>query len=202
MDLTAERVEAAAWLRQSFAIPQETPLEGLGELAGDPRLVRANLYWDLGEYETARQQIDPLLEEIHSDPVASFRLLPWLLEKGFYRSAILTSRQILSLAGLDDFSTLSAPAYFNHIRFGVYFKDLVLQYAKAENLNPLLVFAVMRQESLFEGFAESGAGARGLMQIMPATGSEICQLNGLASQIHAEDDFTVLWSASDLGHAT
>jgi soluble lytic murein transglycosylase len=36
----------------------------------------------------------------------------------------------------------------------------------------------MRQESLFEGFAVSSAGARGLMQIMPATGQEIAtQMN-------------------------
>jgi soluble lytic murein transglycosylase len=31
----------------------------------------------------------------------------------------------------------------------------------------------MRQESLFEGFVTSAAGARGLMQIIPITGEEI-----------------------------
>lgn len=194
VDLPAERVEAAAWLRQTFALPPETSLEGLGELAADPRLQRANLYWDLGLYETAREQIDPLLGEISSDPAANFRLLPWLLEKGFYRSAILTSRQILTLAGMDDFSTFLAPAYFNHIRFGVFFKDLVLQYARAENLNPLLLASVIRQESLFEGFAESGAGARGLMQIMPATGQEIANSMGWPANFTPEDLYRPLVS--------
>ncbi|NIW44049.1 MAG: transglycosylase SLT domain-containing protein, partial [candidate division Zixibacteria bacterium] len=33
----------------------------------------------------------------------------------------------------------------------------------------------MRQESLFEGFVTSTAGARGLMQIIPSTGEEISQ---------------------------
>lgn len=194
VDLPAERVEAAAWLRQTFAISQETSLDDLGDLGGDPRIQHANLYWDLGEYETARLQIDSLLEEIHSDPAASFRILPWLMDKGFYRSAILTSRQILSLAGMDDFSTLSAPVYFNHIRFGVYFKDLVLQYARSENLNPLLLMAVMRQESLFEGFAKSGAGARGLMQIMPATGSEIADSMGWPANFTPDDLYRPLVS--------
>jgi soluble lytic murein transglycosylase len=74
---------------------------------------------------------------------------------------------------MDNNATLNAPAYFNHIRFGTFFQNLALSFANAEKLNPLFLFSVMRQESLFEGFASSGAGARGLMQIMPATGQEI-----------------------------
>jgi soluble lytic murein transglycosylase len=101
-----------------------------------------------------------------------------LLERNFYRQAILSSRQILDLAHLDDAGTLGAPPYFNHIRFGVYFRDLVLSTAQAEELNPLFLLSVIRQESLFEPFARSGADARGLMQIMPATGQEVVsQLN-------------------------
>lgn len=37
------------------------------------------------------------------------------------------------------------------------------------SLDPALLFAIMRQESAFHSQATSGAGARGLMQIMPAT---------------------------------
>jgi soluble lytic murein transglycosylase len=36
----------------------------------------------------------------------------------------------------------------------------------------------VRQESLFEGFVHSSAGARGLMQIMPATGESIAEQMG------------------------
>jgi soluble lytic murein transglycosylase len=35
------------------------------------------------------------------------------------------------------------------------------------------MFSVIRQESLFEGFVSSTAGAHGLMQIIPATGEQI-----------------------------
>ncbi len=35
------------------------------------------------------------------------------------------------------------------------------------------MFSVIRQESLFEGFVRSSAGAHGLMQIIPATGQQI-----------------------------
>ena len=106
------------------------------------------------------------------------------LKMGFYRSAIFTSRQVLTLAGMDNNATLNAPAYFNHIRFGTYFQDLVLSFANTEKIDPLFLFSVMRQESLFEGFASSGAGARGLMQIMPATGQEISDQIELAAELY------------------
>jgi len=68
--------------------------------------------------------------------------------------------------------------FFNHIRFGVYFKDLVLAAAQENDLHPLLLLSVIRQESMFEGYARSSAGARGLMQLMPATGAEVAARMG------------------------
>jgi soluble lytic murein transglycosylase len=99
----------------------------------------------------------------------------------------LTTRQLLSLAGLSDTATLSAPIYFTHVRFGVYYKDQVLTVAQKENINPLFLFSVIRQESLFEGFVQSSAGARGLMQIVPATARGIVNDLGWPSNYSDED---------------
>mgnify|MGYP000847790409 CR=1 FL=1 len=172
-DLAQERAQAEDWLRTTFSLPPETDLSGLGSLADDPRMVRGAAFWELGLYSEARDEFEAVRKSILSDPAQTYRLMNYLLDLGLYRSAILASRQILDLANLDDAGTLQAPAYFNHIRFGVYFRDLVMEASQAENLHPLFLLSVMRQESLFEGFASSGAGARGLMQIMPATGKEI-----------------------------
>ena len=96
-----------------------------------------------------------------------------LIEIGLYRSGIIATRRVLDLAGLDDAGTLTAPVWFNHQRFGLYYGDLVQANAEEYGFDPLLITSVMRQESLFEGFVTSTAGARGLMQVIPSTGEEI-----------------------------
>jgi len=106
---------------------------------------------------------------------------------GYYRKAILLSRQILDLANLDDLSTLNTPVYFNHIRFGTYYKDLIMPAAQKYAFHPLLLFSVIRQESLFEGFISSSAGARGLMQLMPNTAQEIVDRSGWPESYSEED---------------
>jgi soluble lytic murein transglycosylase len=164
---------AEGWMRVTFNLSPETDLSDPGDLAQEPRFQRGSAFWSLGLYDQASQEFESLRVDLESDAVKSFLLIPPLLKMGFYRSAIFASRQVLTLAGMDNNATLNAPAYFNHIRFGTFFQDLVLSYANTEKLNPLLLFSVIRQESLFEGFANSGAGARGLMQIMPATGQDI-----------------------------
>ena len=172
-DLNLERATAEQWMRTTFGLGSNVDLSGLGDLAGDNRLKRALYFWQLGLLNESLNEFDSLRQAVQSDPVNTYRLTNQLLDLGFYRLAILSSRQVLNLANLDDASTLDAPVFFNHIRFGVYFKDLVLAAAQENNLHPLLLLSVIRQESMFEGYARSSAGARGLMQLMPATGAEV-----------------------------
>jgi soluble lytic murein transglycosylase len=47
---------------------------------------------------------------------------------------------------------------------------LIVREAAASGVPPALVYGVIRQESLFQTGARSGAGATGLMQVMPGTG--------------------------------
>lgn len=48
-----------------------------------------------------------------------------------------------------------------------------------EGVQPALLLAIMRQESGFKTAAESGAGARGLMQLMPATARLVARQQGV-----------------------
>ena len=53
---------------------------------------------------------------------------------------------------------------------GTPYGDLIYAAARRHRLNPALVAAVVRAESAFDPAARSTRGARGLMQLMPATG--------------------------------
>lgn len=174
IDLEAERAEAAAWLRVTFYLPPETNLNTPGELLNDLRLQRGREFWELGLYDEARLEFEHLRDDVSTDAATSFRLGNYLLDLGLYRPAIFAMRQVLSLAGMESQAkALRAPIYFNHIRYGMYYSDLVEEYASDYGFHPLFIYSVMRQESLFEGFVRSAAGARGLMQIVPATGANI-----------------------------
>ena len=173
-DLAQERKDAEAWLRVTFGLPPETDLNGPGALAQDPRFVRGTELWELGMYDEARVEFESLRESIETDAVSSFRLANHLLEIGLYRSAIFAAREVLNLAGLDSQSaSLTAPAYFNHLRYGLYYHDLIITEGQRYGMDPLFMFSLIRQESLFEGFVSSTAGAHGLMQIIPDTANQI-----------------------------
>lgn len=51
----------------------------------------------------------------------------------------------------------------------------VLSAAKLTGLTPQLIYSVMRQESLYQRDAFSSAGARGLLQMLPATARRVAQ---------------------------
>jgi soluble lytic murein transglycosylase len=187
VDLIAERSEAERWLRETFSIAGEADLSGLGYMGSDVRILRGLEFWRLGEYERARYEFEDLRQSVTSDATDTYRLMNFFHELGLYRSAILASRQVLTLAGMDDAATLSAPALFNHIRFGTYYAGLVIPAAQEKGFHPLFVWSTMRQESLFEGFISSSAGARGLMQIIPSTGQEIYERSGYPQNYQSAD---------------
>lgn len=59
-------------------------------------------------------------------------------------------------------------------------KPLVYNFAQQNDIDPHLVFAIIRAESGFETTARSPAGAQGLMQIMPETAEWIAGQKGVA----------------------
>lgn len=66
-----------------------------------------------------------------------------------------------------------------HLAYQRPFEELVHEAARQYELEPHLIWAVMREESHFRQHAVSWVGARGLMQIMPATGQEIAGRKGV-----------------------
>jgi soluble lytic murein transglycosylase len=173
IDRPSELNQANLWMLTTFNYPTDTDFSIPGPMASDARFMRGQAFWNLGLYEQAEAEFSDLREEANNDPLTSYRLAVYLSDLGIYRQAILAARQVLDLAGLDDAGTLTAPLLFSHIRFGAYYPELVAPGAQEHGFDPLFIWSTLRQESLFDPTIQSGAGAMGLMQIMPATGADI-----------------------------
>ncbi len=195
VDLNSERQQAEAWLRVTFNLPTDTDLSGPGTLLSDARMVRGTELWNLGLQDEARLEFEDLRTSVGNSPADSYRLANYLLTLGLYRPAINAFRQVLTLAGMNTQSqTLAAPVYFNHVRYGLYYQDLISPAAQQTGFDPLFLFSVVRNESLFEGFVRSSAGARGLMQITPDTGQLISDNLGWPPNYTSDDLYRPLVS--------
>jgi soluble lytic murein transglycosylase len=174
VDMAAERSEAESWLRVTFNLPADTDLAQAGPLLSDSRLIRGTELWSMGLQDDARLEFEDLRAAVENEPANTYRLMNYMLDLGLYRPAVFAARQVLTLAGeVSQAQTLAAPRFFNHIRYGLYYQDIIAPAAHNNGFDLLFLYSVVRQESLFEGFVRSSAGARGLMQIVPATGQEI-----------------------------
>jgi soluble lytic murein transglycosylase len=117
-----------------------------------------------------------------SDPMALAQLSLIFHEQGLYG---LAARCASRLAGMWPGGTIhDAPIDVRRLAYPLAYADVISREARAYELDPLLLAALIRQESLFEPVAESYAGARGLGQVMPATGEGIAHSLGL-------DDFVL-----------
>jgi len=68
-----------------------------------------------------------------------------------------------------EYKTLRKQASYWQSLYPIPFVQVIEQWAQKRNLNPMLVTALIRQESRFEPKIESDAGAKGLMQVIPET---------------------------------
>lgn len=169
-----EKIGAIQWMRTKFNISSDINLSDAGDLANNILYQRGDAFWKLGLTSKAQSEFESLRQELTNDAVNSFRLMTHMQELGLNQTAVLCARQILDLIGLGQATFIpDTPKYFNHIRFGVYYRDLIVPTAVENNIDPLLLFSVIRQESLFEADIVSSQGASGLMQIIPSVGTEI-----------------------------
>ncbi len=176
VDLAAnliERFAAEVWLREEIGLEPGTDLSSSSPLSlTDGRLIRGEKLWRLGLFQEAKSELESLRLEYSDDPVASYQLASYFRDLGLYRSSILAASSVLKILETDIFN---APSYMGKLIYPTYYADLVVEEAEKYGYDPLLQFALIRQESLFESFAQSHAAARGLSQVIPDTGEYIAQ---------------------------
>ena len=187
INYTAEKAEAQAWIRFVYDVSDELDFNDLSPLLIDDRFVRGAEFWTLGLSEEALIEFDSLQKAVADDAIKSYILGNYLIENRIYRQGIFAIRRVLDLAGLDDAGTMDAPIYFNRLRFGLYFPEIVFPAAEATIFHPLYIYSVIRQESLFESSITSYAAAKGLMQMTNIAWQEVNN-KGVLEVNYPEDD--------------
>ena len=125
----------------------------------------------LGFYENAKWEILHLEKSVRKNLAG----VMWLAD--LYSQAKTYSQSVRLLHLYKNYKTkkgeknLSAQ-FWKHF-FPLAHADTIGEFSKTYNVDPYFVKGLIRQESLFEAEALSVAGARGLMQIMPATGKKL-----------------------------
>lgn len=170
-DEAAEQAEAEAWLANWLGLESA---EGIGalspELAQNPHLIVGRKLWQLGLYEEAKRELEALRTDYGQDVLSSYQLALFFRDLGLYRSSIIAAVTVMGLTGTGAFD---APRFIARLSYPTYYADLVVPLARQYGYDPLLQFALIRQESLFESFATSSAVAQGLSQVIPDTGAYI-----------------------------
>ena len=133
-------------------------------LALKPAFKRIRELYDIGRPTDAYREWSYEIERMSAEEkrVAARLAHNW----GWHFTAIITTAQAGHFADLD-------------LRFPLLYQNEVNLEAERQNLNPSLVYGVIRRESAFRETAVSPAGALGLMQVMPYTARKLSKQMGI-----------------------
>ncbi len=160
---------AADKMKLPYRIEQENAatIEDFSEaefLADNPHLLRARELYFLDRPVDARREWFQALRHLDAEEIKKAAVLAssWKWYDGAIKTVAKTSHR-------SDYS----------LRFPTPFKQQVFDHADARQLDPSVIYGVIRRESLFDPMARSSVGALGLMQLMPSTARRVAKSLGM-----------------------
>jgi len=158
--LAARRLHREPWV----------PSAGIDSVVTDSAmlaaLARAELLLQLGMDSEAQLEYDWVASEAERSVEATLAAAHAFRQRDLAPRAIRLGNKALSSGAPRD-------ERLYEVLYPLAFKGALTREAERHRLDPALVAALIRQESSFEPRATSPAGARGLMQIMPAVGRQL-----------------------------
>ena len=158
--------ELTAWVATWAGSVPTAPLAALGFSE------RARLLAEVGLENEASAEWTEALRVSERQPWANLRVARAAHEAGVPYTALLAAAALVAAAPP---TASPPPVALRQLLFPTPYAALVQREAAARGLDPRLLYALLRQESLFNPNATSWVGARGLGQVMPATGQGIAQ---------------------------
>ena len=147
-------------------------------LAADPGFARVDLLRRIGLVEFALLELEDVVQRAAGDPVRLYAMSSAYVKEERYHLALRILRRHLS--ALTTTGHPAVPRAFWEMVYPFGWRSEVSEAAERTGLDPFLVAAVVREESSYYPRAVSRAGARGLMQLMPATAQPMAENRGLA----------------------
>lgn len=142
----------------------------------DPALDRARLLTDLGLDDFALSEAELVKEKVQLRSMKALEAVV-LARRGDRRKSVLVIRDAFPSLGGPFQATV--PDEARKLYYPLDYQEPIRTWAAQNRIPPYLIFGIIRQESAFDTNAQSWAGARGLMQLMPATARELATKNGL-----------------------
>ena len=150
------------------------------------RVAKAGDLEVIGLTDLAIKELNKALERAPDSPKLNLRLAQIYSERGETFQATLVLRK--GYPDLYSYRDADVPREAWEIFFPLIEWNTIKQEAGRYGIDPYLAAGLIRQESVFNPNAVSRVGARGLMQVMPATGQLIAKQQG-AGSIAAADLF-------------
>jgi soluble lytic murein transglycosylase len=116
--------------------------------------------------------IDDLIVSVENDVDASIILAENLIKRGFTIEGINLGWKLLG-------NEVVMSRRLAKIIYPFPYREIVYREATEYSVDPILLAALIRQESAFTPAIRSSAGAIGLMQVMPTTGREVARGAGI-----------------------
>lgn len=107
-----------------------------------------------------------------------FHLAHWAVQGGLNWESMSTAEQLHRLVSRRE-TRHQFSAQLIDLLYPRHYWEMIESFARRYSVDPILILAMIRQESGFFSKARSSASARGLLQIMPATGRELARRAGL-----------------------
>ncbi|MCJ7813983.1 MAG: transglycosylase SLT domain-containing protein, partial [Candidatus Atribacteria bacterium] len=145
-------------------------IEGKGQLS----LLKAELFEEISFYKEAIVELKGTLDYYSGNLFLLFKLSDICKKNKDYYDSLNYTEVIFSYLK-DNHQLEQLPLELWESLYPLYYKDMIRERALEYKIDPLLVLAMIREESRFNTGDESVAGARGLMQIIFSTGEWIAQ---------------------------
>ena len=171
--------EARTWIAQWASVP----VSDTSAIDVAPLQQRAYELGLAGMPEEARGEWLAARDAASDNPLALYDIALAAARNGAAYPTVLTARSLLEHAPAE---AVELPVAIRQLLYPAPYATAVINHSQAFEVDPRLVYALMRQESIFNPDATSWVGARGLAQVMPATGEGIAQNLGI-EPFHPDD---------------